>query len=123
MNRNMTSSERRTANRRWLADLKSQAHFMGSRLPKLFLVSGGVYLTAAQYASACRKVSQNLDMEFSRSFACWWAKKGIEIRREEILPALHERINCRPLIKGKLTKFNTETALGQKIPFAVLVKF
>lgn len=88
--------------RAWKIELLTQAQRMGARVPKLYYAPGPQQmLTAGSMARALKAIAAAApEQEFKQSFSAWWPKTAEDIRRYEVMPALHERINCRAFITG-----------------------
>lgn len=74
----------------------------GAKVPRAIWCPGpSRWLSAGQYAQALRTIAAaDPSREFRQSFASWAPMTAGEIRRWEVIPAIHERINARGLMGG-----------------------
>lgn len=75
----------------------------GAKVPRAYWCPGpSKWLSAGQMAQALRVIAAaDPGAEFRQSFSNWYPLTAEEIRRREVLPALHERINARGMMEAK----------------------
>ncbi len=90
--------------REFRAGIVQAAAEMGKKVPGFYYAPGpGRMLNLSQYVKALKMIVANPAREFEKSFNSWSARTGAEIRRWEILPAIHERINARGILEATNT--------------------
>jgi len=97
-----TKQQRRDA-REFREATADQARTMGVKVPAHFWCPGpNKMITAGQYVKAWKLITAaKPDDFFPRSFQSWAGRTAAEIRRYEIRPAIHDRINARGLMQTK----------------------
>ena len=99
-----SSSQARREFREFRRGIEDTAKNMGgAKVPRAYWCPGpGQWLSAGQMAQALRMVAAaDPGAEFRQSFGAWFPKTAGDIRRWEVIPALHERINARGVMDAK----------------------
>lgn len=92
-----TKNEYRREAKEFRANMEDQAKGMKVNLPAHYWCPGpNRFITAGQYVTALKAIlSAPPEQEFRQSFQSWSPRTAAEIRRWEIVPAIHDRINAR----------------------------
>lgn len=102
--RTRTERERREDLKEFRRGIEDVAKAMGGRkVPRAYWCPGpSKWLSAGQMAQALRTIAAaDPGAEFRQSFSNWYPLTAEEIRRREVVPALHERINARGVMDAK----------------------